>query len=286
LELFKEELSRQHDVLCWGWGYRYNWEGEGVRSLSEVIDFFGKPDIILTDSIDDYTKIGILDVDAVKANIIGDFYYGMDGGYFNKYIKAFGQYDILLARWYSGLRLLRENFPEEKCHFWPWSVDVNFFRNYRRDRSIDVFFGASALAKLYGQDRNLIQQILAEMRNEGFNTVVGKKFFFGLYVDTLNLSKIAISSNSRYGFMTKRVLEIMACGSLLLTDRFDEIDMLGFKDGENIVVYDGLDDLRDKIYYYLKNDSERESIALKGYNLAVDKFNMKDAIHRMIGLLS
>ena len=39
----------------------------------------------------------------------------------------------------------------------------------------------------------------------------------------------------------------MACGSFLLTDRYIEFDMLGFKDGEHLVIYEDLDDLKEKI---------------------------------------
>ena len=283
LELFREEVARQHDVLNWGWGYRYNWIQH--RQLSEPIDFFGTPDIVLTDDFGYYVSLGILDIDAVKAHIVGDFYYGMDDKFLRKYLVIFEQYDILFAVCDSAVRLVKEHLPEKKCVFWPYSVDVNFFRNYDRDRPIDVFFGASTSGALYGWDRRNIYEMLKELYVEGLNTYPKKIYFYG-YVDTLNKSKIAISNNSMYGFMPKKVLEIMACGSLLLTDKCEEFDLLGIEDGKHVVVYNDLDDLRDKIYYYLENDSEREKIALNGNKLVNSKFRMYDAVHSMMEHIS
>jgi glycosyltransferase involved in cell wall biosynthesis len=282
LELFKEEISRQHDVLCWGWGYRYNWTRD--RHLSEVVDFFGKPDIILTHALYDYTSVGILDIDAIKVHIVGDFWHGVSEGVFHRSINVFRQYDILLAVNNSALSLLRENFSEEKCHFWPWSVDTNFFRNYHRDRPVDVFIGASSQNNLYGPSRKLIKQMLSEMCGDGFNTVFEKRVF-GEYVDILNSSKISIGNNQKFGFINKRVLEIMACGSLFLTDKCPEFDILGFEDGKHMVIYDDFDDLKDKIYYYLGNSYKRESIALRGYEFVTSKFSMKDAVQKMMEIL-
>jgi len=284
LEQLREELSRQHDVLCWGWGYRYHWREN--RHLSEVVDFFGKPDIILTDSLDDYTWLGMQDIDAVKVHIIGDFYPKMNDRPFSKSIQCFEQYDVLLATCNTSLLLAEEHLPEKKCVFWPFSVDTNFFRNYDRYRPIDVFFGASSAVNIYGPDRKLIEKTLGGMQREGFNIESGKRHYYGDYVDYLNASKIGVSNNFKHGFMTKKVLEIMSCGALALTDRCEEFDMVGIKNGEHVVIYDDLDDLREKIYYYLANDYRREEIAFNGYNMVLSKFSMRDAAHRLVEIVS
>ena len=72
-----------------------------------------------------------------------------------------------------------------------------------------------------------------------------------------------------------RLFETMATGSFLLTDRIPTIEEL-FTDGKHLVLYDSLDDMVDKARYYLEHDSEREKIALAGYeevikNHTIDK---------------
>jgi spore maturation protein CgeB len=162
-------------------------------------------------------------------------------------------------------------------------VDTNFFRNYNRDRLVDVFFGASVQESLYGPDRKRIHYMLIDMYNQGFNTEFKtKKYVYGDYVDRMNASKIGVNNNSKFGFMTKKALEIMACGALLLTDKCEEFDEMGIEDGENVVIYNDLNDLQDKIYYYLANNSERERIAQNGYELVLDRFSMRDAARRLV----
>ena len=282
LELLKEELARQHDVLCWGWGYRYNVTRRS--RIMDAIDFFGVPDIILADSLYGVGSIGNLNV--VKGNVVGDFYPKMAERHFHRHIACFKNYDVLFFVCNSGLLLAKEHLPDKKCVFWPWSVDTNFFRNYDRDRPVDVLFAAALTKSLYGPERRFIQHMVAEMGREGLSVFPKLKRYFGAYVDALNKTKIAISNNSRHGFMPKKVLEIMACGALLLTDKCEEFDMVGIEDGKHVVIYDSIDDLREKIHYYLKNDSEREEIAFDGYTLAVREFSMADAARTMVETLS
>jgi len=286
LELFKEELSRHHEVLCWGEGYSYNFDWKKTK-ISDAVNIFGQPDIVITHDLGRYYKVGILDLSAVKMHIVGDFYYGMGKQQLKRHVSTFKSngYDCLLATNLSAYNLLKDNFPDDKCFFWPFSVDVNFFRNYYMDRKIDVFFAGASRISLYGEDRKLILKMLEDMYSDGINTVFEKRVF-GRYVDILNSSKVCIHNNSKYKFTTKRFLEIMACGSLLLTDKCEEYDALGFEDGKHIVVYNDLDDLRDKIHYYLANDIERKRIANNGYCHTISKCSTMNAIVNLIDIYS
>ncbi len=61
-----------------------------------------------------------------------------------------------------------------------------------------------------------------------------------------------------------RTFETLGCGTFLLTNRTDRLDEL-LKDGEHLVVYDGIRDCISKVKYYLDHEDERETIALKGH---------------------
>lgn len=63
---------------------------------------------------------------------------------------------------------------------------------------------------------------------------------------------------------TQRTFEIPACGTLQLAPRNDEIRTF-FDENREIVLFDTPEELRDKIDFYLRNDSERERIARAGY---------------------
>lgn len=61
-----------------------------------------------------------------------------------------------------------------------------------------------------------------------------------------------------------RVFDIMGCGGFLISNYQPEIPEY-FIPGEDIVLYDSIPDLIDKIDYYLKHEEERLRIAKNGY---------------------
>jgi hypothetical protein len=84
----------------------------------------------------------------------------------------------------------------------------------------------------------------------------------------LNNGKIVLQ-NSRWGEITRRIFEGMACDRMVLTDRLSSdtrIDDL-FEEGKDIVYYDNIADCISKINYYLckEGKEERETIATNGY---------------------
>jgi len=60
-----------------------------------------------------------------------------------------------------------------------------------------------------------------------------------------------------------RLYEATGVGTLLLTDSKQNLREL-FEPGEEVVTYDGPEDLAEKIRYYLKHDEERRRIAAAG----------------------
>ncbi|MCX4190748.1 CgeB family protein [Methylophaga sp. OBS3] len=57
-----------------------------------------------------------------------------------------------------------------------------------------------------------------------------------------------------------RIFEAMAAGCFMLTDYCDEVANI-FELGKEIETFNGSDELRDKVQFYLKNDSSRQAIA-------------------------
>jgi len=82
----------------------------------------------------------------------------------------------------------------------------------------------------------------------------------------LNSGKMVIQ-NSRWGEVTRRIFEGMACGKMVLCDRLEKSKKLDelFVDGEDIVYYDDMVDCINKMNEYSSDDKERERIAKNGY---------------------
>jgi len=86
------------------------------------------------------------------------------------------------------------------------------------------------------------------------------------HTEFLNSGKIVIQ-HSRWGEITRRIFEGMACGKLVITDRLSQDTLLEnlFTDGEDIILYNDLQDCAEKIAYYNTHPEEREIIAHNGY---------------------
>ena len=101
-------------------------------------------------------------------------------------------------------------------------------------------------------------------------------------------SKALINLNcSLNGDFNLRFLEVLAAGSLLLTDRLSDAALPGdlFDDGEHVVFYESIGDLHEKIDHYLKNTDEAYAIAEKGQKRYVANFKREQTISRFWNLV-
>ena len=73
-----------------------------------------------------------------------------------------------------------------------------------------------------------------------------------------------MTDNGTYNCLNMKFTEVLSCGTLLLSNKPEDFDDVGFKEGEHLVIYKDLNDMQDKINYYLKHDNEREEIAKNG----------------------
>ena len=87
-------------------------------------------------------------------------------------------------------------------------------------------------------------------------------------IKVFNQSKInlnlSMSSDKKTVELKGRNFEIPGCGSFLLTGYAPHLEEY-YEIGKEVVCFDSLEDLKEKINYYLKNEEEREKIALAGY---------------------
>lgn len=82
-----------------------------------------------------------------------------------------------------------------------------------------------------------------------------------------------------------RCFEIMASGSLLLTDKVQSIEEL-FTDKKHCVYYNDLDDMVEKAKHYIWNVDERKAIEEAGYKEVMEKHTFKNRIMVMLEEIS
>ncbi len=77
-----------------------------------------------------------------------------------------------------------------------------------------------------------------------------------------------------------RALDIMGCGGFLLSNYQPELAEY-FTDGENIAMYGSMDELNEKVEYYLEHEEERIKVAGNGYKITCDHFTYDKALHKI-----
>ena len=101
------------------------------------------------------------------------------------------------------------------------------------------------------------------------------------YVPTYQRSKIGINVHLRGGYTlgNYRLFDLPGNGLMQLSDGGDELNHF-FEVGEEIISYEGLDDLVDKVRYYLAHDEERERIALNGFRRVLKDHRFKQRMRQ------
>ena len=78
-----------------------------------------------------------------------------------------------------------------------------------------------------------------------------------------------------------RIWDVLGCGGFLLTNYQAEIPYY-FKEGEDLVCFDGLEDLCEKVGSYLEHKEERKRIAWNGYRKVREKHSYIERIRTIL----
>ncbi|PKN66942.1 MAG: hypothetical protein CVU54_17635 [Deltaproteobacteria bacterium HGW-Deltaproteobacteria-12] len=172
----------------------------------------------------------------------------------------------------------------------PEGANPQIHRPQAIEKTIDVSF----VGQCYGNRRAVVN----ELRNRG---IAVQAYGIGWpdgpltteeMVRMYSRSKINLGFGGIAGYkdtycLKGRDFEIPMSGGLYLTEDHPEL-RLAFRPGEEILTYSGIDDLMQKIKYYLAHPAEAEAIRIKGYerSLREHSWEMRFAkIFRLLGIL-
>lgn len=80
-----------------------------------------------------------------------------------------------------------------------------------------------------------------------------------------------------------RILDILGAGGFLITNNQPELHDY-FCSGVDLEIYDSLDELTDKVRYYLQHEKERKEIAICGRKTCLEYFSFERQLTRMLQL--
>jgi spore maturation protein CgeB len=116
---------------------------------------------------------------------------------------------------------------------------------------------------------------IGTIRNERIKYYDALKFYNYTNVFGSEHAKAVSSSKINLNFTdigtSDRVYKILAAKGFLLTEPWLHMEV-DFEVGKDLITFNGIEDLKNKIEYYINNDEERVKIAQSGYN-TVQKFN-------------
>lgn len=109
-------------------------------------------------------------------------------------------------------------------------------------------------------------------------TYEAPKLFYSSKVN-LNITQITIQSG-----LPLRVFDIMGAGGFLISNAQPEFNEL-FKPGEEVILYNSLEELIDLINYYLNHDNERKEIAQNGLKRIEAEHTYVNRLEKMLKLV-
>jgi len=114
--------------------------------------------------------------------------------------------------------------------------------------------------------------------------IVPQAVYFPDFADILSHSKITLGllREEAHDRHTQRTFEIPACGTLQIAPRNEEI-LSFFDENKEIVCFETVDELKDKVSFYLKNERERNRIAHNGHLRVLNSgHTYKDRVKTML----
>ena len=140
----------------------------------------------------------------------------------------------------------------KKSYWFPNSYPDELMLSKDIEKTIDVGFCGNVLNRghvINSLDKYSIKKDLFVIGDDMVNAINSYKIHFNKN----------ISDDINY-----RTFETTGCGTFLLTNYTPGLEKL-FDIGKEIVVYNDLNDLDNKVKYYLENEEERKKIAKAGY---------------------
>lgn len=240
-------LSRIEEVESKVWGLNYP---DFNMSFSEIEQW---ADVIFV--IENYTS-DWLPINEISNSNKLKIFWSIDSHCVlqqHQYLCKILQIDILLNSTESYIPYFDGLVKES--YWFPNSYPDDLMSNLNLEKTEDIGFCGNVL------NRGHIIDSLDKYNIKKDIFVIGDDM-----VNVINSYKIHLNCNISND-INYRTFETTGCGTFLLTNYTPGLEKL-FDIGKEIVVYNDLNDLDNKVKYYLENEEEREKIALAGYNRA------------------
>jgi len=207
--------------------------------------------------------------DILKIVLEEDYHYEID----DRWYQETG-IDLILQRHHCAVKRQQK----VKMQWFPFSVDIDVFYPGVRERKAKVCF-AGSVNRFYPK-RALAITVLGR---ENLIDIYDSKEKVGTsYISALQNYRCHLSGSSIFGITPAKMFEIMACGSVLLTNRekhFEEI----FDEG-SYVVFDG-DDVVERTRKVLNDQDYRREIVSNALACIMERHTHQIRIEELLHII-
>lgn len=292
-EACRTGLKALFNAKSYGEGYPlYDFDLKSFVEMKELLFGNKKLDLILLSGCWNakelekglfYTDLNRLD--CKKAIMLTDFWSEANGKT-NDYEKFILDYDIdyIFTYFRAPFHLWKNLEIYDRLIWYPPCFDPNIFNDWGCEKRWDVGnLNAAALEyHPFYPERFAIHKKLLQMNGIKYyyekhpgtgilnpNTpLIGKSFS-----EAINQCKIFVTTgNLQYRNFTPKYIEIMASKACLFATEPLDAEVIGLEDGVNYVRI-SVDDVQDKVRYYLAHEEELNRIAENGYRFALNRYS-------------
>jgi hypothetical protein len=100
------------------------------------------------------------------------------------------------------------------------------------------------------------------------------------FAKVINQAHIFLTCGSKYRAAVQKYFEVPACETVLMSNWFKDLDLLGFENGKNIVIYE--EDVRRQLELMLEDIPRLRKIAKRGLELILDRHTLKHRAQQFI----
>lgn len=160
----------------------------------------------------------------------------------------------------------------------PFSCEASFIGNYSKHKELFLTAVKQKYSVLdlriwgatWGQSKaSLLKNVIQGI------TVVGDSYTLALNSSKVNIALLSeiVEGASSGDQITSRTFHITGCGGFMLHQRTQEL-LEYFEEGKEMACFDSMEELTEKIKYYLENDRERIKIQEAGYLRAQNSYSL------------
>ncbi|MDI6785870.1 MAG: glycosyltransferase [bacterium] len=201
---------------------------------------------------------------------------------FDTFSKFYAPYFSYIVTTYKEAAKRYKEIKYENVIFSQWACNHFLYRKLNLPYKYDVSF----VGQPHGDRPKIIKNLIKYRINVecfGFGWPKGRVSTYEM-IKIFNQSKINLNlSNASRGQINQikgRDFEIPGCGSFMITG-FNEALKEFFEIGKEVVVYTDIEDLIEKIRYFLKNDEERERIKEEGYRRVLKEHTYENRFEKI-----